>query len=85
MADDNEPEPNPFHVIKDGLVFELDAMPEGGYFITVPALPGCTSFGESIDEALVMVREAMDLWIEVARERDMYVPGNFDRPVELAR
>src|SRR5205807_2441683 len=59
MGDETDETPNPFHAIKDGLVFELDAMPEGGYFITVSALPGCTSFGESIDHALVMVQEAI--------------------------
>jgi predicted RNase H-like HicB family nuclease len=79
MSDENDETPNPFHVIKDGLVFELDAMPEGGYFITVPALPGCTSFGESIDEALVMVQEAMELWVEGAREKGLPIPGRYDR------
>ena len=50
-----------FHVIKDGIVYELREVPDGGYFISVPALPGCTSFGETIDAALSMVREAIEL------------------------
>ena len=79
MGDETDETPNPFHAIKDGLVFELDAMPEGGYFITVSALPGCTSFGESINQALVMVQEAMDLWIEGARENGLPIPGRYDR------
>ena len=32
---------------------------EGGFSVTVPALPGCTSQGESREEALSMIREAI--------------------------
>ena len=67
----------PIHVIKEGIIYELRELPEGGYFISVGALPGCTSFGENIDQALSAVREAMDLWIEVARERGLDVPDEF--------
>jgi predicted RNase H-like HicB family nuclease len=70
-------EPAPIHVLKEGIIYELRELPEGGYFISVAALPGCTSFGETIDEALAAVREAMDLWIEVARERGLDVPDEF--------
>ncbi len=41
----------------------------GGYSVSVPALPGCHSQGETLDEALVNIREAADLWLEVAAER----------------
>jgi antitoxin HicB len=37
---------------------------EGGYSVTVPALPGCTSQGESRAEALEMIREAIELYLE---------------------
>ncbi len=42
---------------------------EGGYSVSVPALPGCHSQGETLDEALANIREAADLWLEVAGER----------------
>ena len=42
---------------------------EGGYSVSVPALPGCYSQGETLDEALANIREAADLWIEVQTER----------------
>ncbi|MBA4304044.1 MAG: hypothetical protein C0424_07450 [Sphingobacteriaceae bacterium] len=32
---------------------------EGGYTVLVPALPGCVSFGEDIDEAIAMAKEAI--------------------------
>jgi predicted RNase H-like HicB family nuclease len=33
--------------------------PEGGYTVIVPTLPGCVTFGETVDEAIAMAREAV--------------------------
>ncbi len=38
--------------------------PEGGYTVTVPTLPGCVTFGETIEEAITMAREAIELYLE---------------------
>ncbi len=40
----------------------------GGYSASVPALMGCHSQGETLDEALANIREAAELWLEVADE-----------------
>lgn len=40
----------------------------GGYSASVPALPGCYSQGETREEALENIREAAELWLEVAAE-----------------
>ncbi len=37
---------------------------EGGYTATVPALPGCISEGDSLDEARKNIREAIELYLE---------------------
>lgn len=37
---------------------------EGGYMVTVPNLPGCITYGEDIDDALAMGKEAIELYIE---------------------
>jgi predicted RNase H-like HicB family nuclease len=66
-----------FHVIKDGVVYELREEPEGGFTISVPALPGCLSFGDTFEEAMTMIAEAMELWLEVAREEGLSVPEQF--------
>jgi predicted RNase H-like HicB family nuclease len=42
---------------------------EGGFWAEVPALPGCVSEGETLDETLANIREAAEGWLEVAAER----------------
>ncbi len=36
---------------------------EGGYWAEVPALPGCVSQGETMDEVRTNVREAIEGWL----------------------
>jgi predicted RNase H-like HicB family nuclease len=44
----------------------LQAEQIGGFSVSVPALPGCYSQGDTLDEALSNIREAAELWLEVA-------------------
>jgi len=37
---------------------------EGGYTAIVPALPGCISEGDSLEQARVNIREAIELYLE---------------------
>ncbi|HMM29463.1 MAG TPA: type II toxin-antitoxin system HicB family antitoxin [Aggregatilineaceae bacterium] len=37
---------------------------EGGYYATVPSLPGCISQGETWEETIENIREAIELFIE---------------------
>jgi predicted RNase H-like HicB family nuclease len=48
---------------------------DGVYSVTVPALPGCTSQGETRIEALAMIREAIELYIESLVAHGDHVPG----------
>ena len=41
---------------------------EGGYTVYVPALPGCISEGDSLEEARDMIREAIELYLEPVDE-----------------
>jgi predicted RNase H-like HicB family nuclease len=41
---------------------------EEGFAVSCPALPGCHSQGATHDEALANIREAIQLWLEVAEE-----------------
>ena len=38
--------------------------PEGGFTVNVPALPGCITFGENIEHAMEMAKEAIELYVE---------------------
>jgi predicted RNase H-like HicB family nuclease len=42
--------------------------PKGGYWAEVPALPGCVSQGDTIEEVQTNVREAMEGYLEVLRD-----------------
>ncbi len=44
--------------------------PEGGYTVLVPSLPGCITFGETLEEAQSMAKEAISLYVETMRERN---------------
>ncbi len=46
----------------------------GGYLATVPELPGCKSDGETQQEALANVLDAIGCWIEAAEEMGRTVP-----------
>jgi len=45
---------------------KVQLVPEevGGYSVFVPALPGCMSQGETKEEALDNIKEAIDLYLE---------------------
>lgn len=44
--------------------------PEGGFTVSVPSLPGCISYGETLDEAKSMIQEAATLYVEAVREKN---------------
>jgi len=48
------------------VVFEEEV--EGGYSVSVPALPGCFSQGDTFEEARKNIEEAMQLYIEDPNE-----------------
>ena len=56
----------------------IEEAPEGGYFIQIKDLPGCYAQGETIDEAMEMIEEARQLWMESMYEdgNEIPLPGN---------
>jgi antitoxin HicB len=54
----------------------LKREPEGGYTVTVPALPGCVTYGENVDEAIVMAEEAIELYVEELQSRNEEIPDD---------
>jgi predicted RNase H-like HicB family nuclease len=42
----------------------LEESDDGGYTVYVPSLPGCISEGETTEEALTNIKEAIELYLE---------------------
>ena len=47
---------------------------EGGYWVKVPALPGCVSQGETVEEALTNAKEAVEAYVLSLKARDIPIP-----------
>lgn len=44
---------------------------EGGYWAEVPALPGCITEGDTLEELRVNLKDAIEGWLEVANNSDL--------------
>lgn len=70
-------------------VFEYTAVfqeeKEGGYSVWVPTLPGCASQGQTFEESLSNIKEAIELYLENSKqkaEEDEYIK-QFVVPVQV--
>jgi predicted RNase H-like HicB family nuclease len=52
----------------------LEPMEEGGFLVRVPALPEVVTGGDTVDEALAMAKEAIELVLESRLERGEEIP-----------
>jgi predicted RNase H-like HicB family nuclease len=60
----------------------LEPSEEGGYTAIVPCLPGCISEGDTKEEALKNIREAIELYLEPVEDDQVFAPNA--ETVELA-
>lgn len=62
----------------------LEPAEEGGYVVTVPALPGCITEGETYGEALAMAEDCIRGFLEALVKAGQPVPREVEqhRPVE---
>lgn len=60
----------------------LEPAEEGGYTVYVPGLPGCISEGDTKEEALKNIREAIDLYLEAVE--DDYILTEKSEQIEIA-
>jgi len=58
---------------------ELQSQLEGGYTVTVPALPGCISEGETAEEALEMIQDAVSGYIKSLIKHRRKIPMEFSQ------
>jgi antitoxin HicB len=54
--------------------------PEGGYAVRCPAFPGLITSGKDLEEARAMAREALELCIDVYREKGWPLPSSDAEP-----
>lgn len=52
--------------------------PEGGFTVTVPSLPGCITYGKTLDYAKKMAQEAVELYLEDMAADGEFLPANTD-------
>jgi antitoxin HicB len=62
------------------IVSPLSEADGGGFAATVPDLPGCMSDGETPEEAIANVADAIEVWLEAARDMGRDIP----RPSRVA-
>ncbi len=59
-------------VLKYTAIFE--PAEEGGYVVSVPALPGCATQGETFEDAIHMIKDAIQLYLSVLEEDGEEIP-----------
>lgn len=52
----------------------LEPSKEGGFTVTVPALPGCISEGETRKQAIANIKEAIELYLEPVEDDLTFSP-----------
>ncbi len=52
----------------------LEPSNEGGYTVYVPSLPGCISEGDTKEEALINIKEAIELYLEPVEDDLILAP-----------
>jgi predicted RNase H-like HicB family nuclease len=54
---------------------------DGAYSVVVPALPGCVTWGNTLDEAVASAREAIEGHVAALRDTGQDVPEEHDTPL----
>lgn len=52
----------------------LEPAEEGGYTATVPMLPGCITEGDSYEETMDNIKDAIELYTDVLKEKNEEIP-----------
>lgn len=53
----------------------IEAAEEGGFVVSCPVLPGCVSEGETREEALANIKDAIEGYLTVLRQHDQPEPA----------
>ena len=61
----------------------LETSDDGGYTVYVPSLPGCISEGETAEDALTNIKEAIELYLEPVEDDWVITEGVAVEEIEL--
>ena len=61
----------------------LEPSEEGGYTVIVPSLPGCVSEGNTREEAVKNIREAIELYLEPVEDDTSFSPDSEQLEIAL--
>jgi len=65
-------------VIKGNIEYELEPAEEGGYVASVPLYPSCVSQGETLEEALENIEDALLGCLVAARDLNLPIPQELE-------
>lgn len=56
------------------LIFQPE--PEGGYTVIVPSLPGCVTYGHTLEEAKTMAKDAIKAYLKSLKKHKEAIPSD---------
>jgi len=63
----------------------LEVAEEGGYIASCPQLPGCVTQGETVEEAMAMVKDAIQGYIASLQKHGEPIPQGIEENIEAAK
>jgi len=66
------------------LLVTIEEDEDGYYVVECPALPGCVSQGETVEQALVNIKEAVEGILALRRKRGLPIPAVDVSEIEVA-
>jgi predicted RNase H-like HicB family nuclease len=67
-----------FRLNKDGVDYEFEAAKEGGYVVRVPLYPSCVSEGDTFEEALANIEDALLGCLLAASDHKLPIPPQLE-------
>ena len=61
----------------------LEPSDQGGFTVFVPSLPGCISEGDTVEEALKNIQEAIEVYLEPVEDDFVQAESALVREIEL--
>ena len=74
MTTKKSPTAAKFKVTKGGIEYEFEPAEEGGYVVSVPLYPSCVSQGDTFEQALTNIEDALLGCLATARDLNLPIP-----------